>query len=303
MTEDAAFIKTILASPADDAARLIYADWLEERGDARGEYLRVELQLASTRSQRKARSLRKRLQELRAVIKPAWLATFDQPGVLRANPTPFPGWWWFVRLEGYRDIDDTYAPFRYESLPPLPVKALGRGFQWLNKGKEKRQQGAWDRKWQKKLDQLGGQAAELGLTLPRVFHEFMGNEGLRRRVRSCTDCYFTWPRRIVESPAGEGGYLLRFYSDSQDCLHWYLYLSRPKYHCVVASEGLFGGDDWAEDDEDIDDESGEFWFCAPSFEAFVYRSWIENEIWYALSHDHDPLTAEEEAYLSHYRGK
>ena len=107
----------------------------------------------------------------------------------------------------------------------------------------------------------------------------------------------------MESPAGEGGYLLRFYSEGQDCLHWYLYLSQPMYHCVVVSGEFFGGDDLLEDEEDIDDKSGKFWFCAPSFEAFIYRTWIENEIWHALSYDHDPLTTEEEAYLSHYRGK
>jgi len=30
-----------------DTARLVYSDWLQERGDARGEYLRIEVELAS----------------------------------------------------------------------------------------------------------------------------------------------------------------------------------------------------------------------------------------------------------------
>ncbi|MEZ6127007.1 MAG: TIGR02996 domain-containing protein [Planctomycetaceae bacterium] len=30
-----AFLKEILAAPDDDAPRLIFADWLEEQGDAR----------------------------------------------------------------------------------------------------------------------------------------------------------------------------------------------------------------------------------------------------------------------------
>jgi uncharacterized protein (TIGR02996 family) len=302
MREDDAFIKAIVASPTDDASRLVYADWLEERGDARGEYLRVELALAAARRQRvRSQALRKRLQELRAEIKPSWLAIFDQPGVLRANPTPFPAGWWSEELEGYREGDGTYDLYRYESLPPLPIKSLGRGFQWLNEGQRKRKQPARQRK-HKKLDRLAAQATEAGLTLPREFREFMGNRALQRRVRSCTDCYFNWPRRIVESPAGEEGHLVRFYSDSQGCFHWYLYLTPHKYHCVVGSGGFFGGYE-GRLEEDWEDESGDFWFCAPSFQAFVYRYWIENEIWYALSYDHDPLTAEEEAYLSHYRGK
>src|SRR5438132_275740 len=31
---DDAFLRTIAAAPDDDAPRLVYADWLEERGDA-----------------------------------------------------------------------------------------------------------------------------------------------------------------------------------------------------------------------------------------------------------------------------
>jgi uncharacterized protein (TIGR02996 family) len=41
------FILAILDAPEDEAPRLIYADWLEERGDARGEYLRLDCQLAA----------------------------------------------------------------------------------------------------------------------------------------------------------------------------------------------------------------------------------------------------------------
>jgi uncharacterized protein (TIGR02996 family) len=46
-TSDEAFIRAIAADPENDAPRLIYADWLEERGDARGEYLRLECYLAT----------------------------------------------------------------------------------------------------------------------------------------------------------------------------------------------------------------------------------------------------------------
>jgi uncharacterized protein (TIGR02996 family) len=42
MSDDAAFLATIQASPDDDAPRLVYADWLEERNDvAKSEYLRL----------------------------------------------------------------------------------------------------------------------------------------------------------------------------------------------------------------------------------------------------------------------
>lgn len=44
--EEIAFIREIAANPASDEARLVYADWLEEHGDPRAEFLRANLHLA-----------------------------------------------------------------------------------------------------------------------------------------------------------------------------------------------------------------------------------------------------------------
>jgi uncharacterized protein (TIGR02996 family) len=77
MNTERAFERAILAAAEDDAPRLVYADWLEERGDPRGEYLRVETALASTPpGGRRYRSLRKRVTELRKGVDRAWGTTF-----------------------------------------------------------------------------------------------------------------------------------------------------------------------------------------------------------------------------------
>jgi uncharacterized protein (TIGR02996 family) len=39
--------RAVVAAPADDAPRLVYADWLLERGDARGELIRLQCDLAA----------------------------------------------------------------------------------------------------------------------------------------------------------------------------------------------------------------------------------------------------------------
>src|SRR5262249_30328713 len=52
-------------NPDDVATRLAYADWLEEQGDSRGEFLRLEHQLSQ---------IPLRLAQLRQQIDPAWLA-------------------------------------------------------------------------------------------------------------------------------------------------------------------------------------------------------------------------------------
>src|SRR4051812_8960580 len=47
MPEEQAFLAALAADPADDVTRLVYADWLDERGDPRGSYLRAEVRLAA----------------------------------------------------------------------------------------------------------------------------------------------------------------------------------------------------------------------------------------------------------------
>src|SRR5262245_45122502 len=44
--EAEAFLQRIRAYPDDDAPRLVFADWLDEHGDPRGAFIRVQLALA-----------------------------------------------------------------------------------------------------------------------------------------------------------------------------------------------------------------------------------------------------------------
>src|SRR4051795_10357418 len=46
MSRQDALLQAILDEPDDDAPRLIYADWLEERGDPRAEFIRAQCALA-----------------------------------------------------------------------------------------------------------------------------------------------------------------------------------------------------------------------------------------------------------------
>jgi uncharacterized protein (TIGR02996 family) len=94
-------VAAIEANPSDDTPRLAYADWLDERADPRGEYLRTELQLAKLPvGDPPAPDLRNWLRSLRTGIDPDTLARFDQSRVLRAIPAPFPAAWWTAGLKG-----------------------------------------------------------------------------------------------------------------------------------------------------------------------------------------------------------
>lgn len=84
MSEDA-LLAAVLAAPLEDAPRLVYAKWLEDRGDLRGQFLRVSVRLEALARReaplemsakvlwvREIAGLRKRLRELRQVVPVEW---------------------------------------------------------------------------------------------------------------------------------------------------------------------------------------------------------------------------------------
>jgi uncharacterized protein (TIGR02996 family) len=46
MTPEEAFLEDILAHPEDDTPRLIFADWLDDRNEPLGEFIRIQVELA-----------------------------------------------------------------------------------------------------------------------------------------------------------------------------------------------------------------------------------------------------------------
>ena len=107
-------------------------------------------------------------------------------------------------------------------------------------------------------------------------------------------CNFFVPAEIIGIPK-ERVFLVPFFEDGAlSSFQWYIYLNKDGRHCIVASQRYFG-EVW----------TGPLprgtWFCSASFEEFVYRIWIECEIWYASSHERRPLSPVEEAYVMHYR--
>src|SRR3954452_707004 len=80
MSDDNAFLRAILGQPDDDAPRLVYADWLEEHGDAdRAEFIRLQCELARLpEGDRRGPALRKREAALLRKHKKQWLAPLTQ---------------------------------------------------------------------------------------------------------------------------------------------------------------------------------------------------------------------------------
>lgn len=73
--DDSGFLRQIAAQPHDDGLRAVYADWLEDQGDPRGEYIRLELELTGVeRTDPRYPGLEERLRTVRMDIAEEWLA-------------------------------------------------------------------------------------------------------------------------------------------------------------------------------------------------------------------------------------
>src|SRR5438270_762906 len=87
--EGRAFLEAIREAPDDDVPRLVYADWLDDHGDAaRAEFVRVQCQLARLPSEDERRAeLEKRERESLAANRDAWLGPLAK--VLRHDQCTF----------------------------------------------------------------------------------------------------------------------------------------------------------------------------------------------------------------------
>lgn len=154
----------------------------------------------------------------------------------------------------------------------------------------------WKSAAAEKIEQFRSIAATKRVTIPREFYKFLGNADLVCRIRTAADGYFQFPNSVLPWPFNEAWSLIHFFSDSQDCFWWYLLVNDNHDHCVVASTDLYY-DVNRKDGTNIDN----WWFCEESFESFVIRLWIENEIWFKLSFENEPLDVIQQEYVNHYR--
>src|SRR5262245_36768489 len=74
------------ANPEDDGPRLVLADWLEEHGDPRGEFVRLQVNLAKLEPDDPAAAPAQRCHdELQQRYEPAWLGPLAVGAPLRCE--------------------------------------------------------------------------------------------------------------------------------------------------------------------------------------------------------------------------
>jgi hypothetical protein len=222
---------------------------------------------------------------------------------------PFAYGWWSFDLGQYRPCDGTYCYYPYDSLPPIPEAQFTGSLQWLEQAdgadEPEMHLSPEDEALPARLSALTASAQQLGLTLPEAFLRLMASPALRDRIPSCTACYFDLSKKIVPCPGSEAGYIIRFLNDQQDVLSWYLYLTTQGEHCVLVSP--YELDKAAEEEEESKPLTEQqrrsiianTLICAPSFEGFVYRFWLENVLWFKLNEDGGSLSEAQQQYLAH----
>jgi eukaryotic-like serine/threonine-protein kinase len=83
VSDEEAFLRAIHEAPEDPAPRLVYADWLDERGDPRAEYLRLVSNNAASPEELWTNP---RLQELRRSLDPQWIMRLEWSGLFFHQP-------------------------------------------------------------------------------------------------------------------------------------------------------------------------------------------------------------------------
>jgi uncharacterized protein (TIGR02996 family) len=120
MSHEAALIELILENPEMDGPRLVYADWLEEQGEAdRAEFIRVQCELARLESSDPRRpELASRERRLLLDHARDWEPRFD---------APFIGWGRFEFRRGFAEYHTdvvTLLGLQYHFSTPIPVPAV-----------------------------------------------------------------------------------------------------------------------------------------------------------------------------------
>jgi uncharacterized protein (TIGR02996 family) len=92
VTEDEAFVRALVDHPGDDTPRLVYADWLDDRADPRGAYLRTEAETVRRWRETESHSIHQLNDDIAALMQgvgrmsvlmpgldPVWVARVSRP--------------------------------------------------------------------------------------------------------------------------------------------------------------------------------------------------------------------------------
>ncbi|OQR89723.1 24-dehydrocholesterol reductase, partial [Thraustotheca clavata] len=126
-------------------------------------------------------------------------------------------------------------------------------------------------------------------TLTPSFVRLLASPSLQELIPSSTACYFDLGEPIYVPQLQST--LLLFYRDQQDCILWYIVLDGINAMRIVAGPLLLKSLSSIAEDNGYssnaivyEEFSNDAVLCALTFDEFIYRTWIENHIWFATEH-------------------
>ena len=198
--------------------------------------------------------------------------------------------WYTSGLPGAECQHQTYCLRPIDRLPPIH-EALAGDFGWLPP--VPRPLG-----WAiSSVDEPAGDGRFLararaeGIELPASFVTILASPRRLWSLRSMTGCWWSLDSDSLQRLPTAGTLAIRFLTDQQGALYWSLLLDgTPDPPVIVSPQDFADRETWEPLPLD------HVYRCAPSFEAFVYRFWIENEIGFR-THEKEALAPEQVAYL------
>ena len=205
-----------------------------------------------------------------------------------------PRTWVTIQIPGTapQRLPGTYVAYARDELPPAPADVAD--LRWLEHATRHPDDDMAHASPLAARDlSAHGVAALVGGPVPADLARFLRGGGLRDRLRSATDCYFDLGAVAVDV---DGGRLIHLISDSQWTYHWLLYVGDDGRTAMVGTWFPIGfpldmnqDADWLHDDPN-------YVLAADSFAEFVWRWWMDNEIFYRVVVEKADPTAEQQAY-------
>ncbi len=221
--------------------------------------------------------------------------------------TTFPEKWIGFGLGALRPVGGTYGWFDLAACPKVPD--LPQDFAWLPELPDELDAGGMIVEHQS-LEEFDSLLRNLKSSspdgVPPSFWLFLASQKARESLVSPTDCHFELSPSWIKLPSLPQDRYVRFMSDSQYCVSWYLRVHADRAASVVAC-GCLGTDDIEFESPLIEDAPFDeqpnvelhilqsLVTVAHSFPEFIYRVWIEGLIWFRV-HQEMPFTPSEREY-------
>jgi hypothetical protein len=193
--------------------------------------------------------------------------------------------WWFAELRGYRSAEPgTYARYDLDDQPPVPdltdlgwLEAVSDAIEWPIDNT--------DATPSTRLTTHELNSMAVPVRLPGSLTTLAARADFRGRIRSATACYLDLGDHVAVT--ANGGHLLHVLSDQQWVRHWLLYIDAEGYEAVLTSTAPIGFELPPEDAHLVPevipvDGSFDLELCADTLAEFLFRFWIENELWWAI---------------------